>query len=310
MKIYNSIEEFSRVPNAVVTSGTFDGVHLGHKKVIKRITKIANQSEGDSVIITFWPHPRLVLFPDQKDLKLLNTFEEKAALLEGEGIRHLLKIPFTKEFSFKSSNEFIKDILVEVIGTKKLVIGYDHRFGKNREGSFIHLKENADKYGFAVEEIPKQEIEEIGVSSTLIRKAYLEGNISIGNQYLGRPYSISGKVIKGDQLGRQMGFPTANLEVDDKHKLIPADGIYAVKVGHGDTIYEGMLYIGNRPTLKDSIQSIEVNIFNFEHEIYNESITLYFYHQIREDAKFNNLEDLKMQLEKDKLSAQTALKAT
>ncbi|HOO11129.1 MAG TPA: bifunctional riboflavin kinase/FMN adenylyltransferase, partial [Cyclobacteriaceae bacterium] len=227
MKIYHSIDDFPKVNNAIVTSGTYDGVHIGHQKILARLKEIAEKFKGETVVITFWPHPRLVLYPEENTLQVLNTFEEKAALLKEQGIQHLLRIPFTKEFSQKSSQEFIDNILVKKIGTKKLVIGYDHRFGKNREGSFEQLKLNGPQYGFDVEEIPRQDVDNVGVSSTKIRKALTEGDIETATHFLGRPYSISGMVVKGEKLGRVLGFPTANVDVDSHYKLIPAEGIYA-----------------------------------------------------------------------------------
>lgn len=296
MRIYYSLDDFSPVKNAVVTSGTFDGVHVGHKKILSRLNEVARKNTGEAVVITFWPHPRLVLYPDDTNLRLLNTFEEKAALLKREGVQHLLRIPFTKEFSQLSSEEFIKKILVEKIGTKKLVIGYDHHFGKNREGSFEQLKVNGPTYGFEVEEISKQDVDHVTVSSTTIRKAIESADIELANHLLGQRYSLSGRVVKGDQLGRQLGYPTANIEIDSLHKLIPADGIYAVYVHHADAVYKGALYIGNRPTVDGTKKVIEVNIFNFNQEIYGESLTVEFHKFIRGDQKFDSLEELKNQI--------------
>jgi len=298
MKIYHSVEDFLKLNYAVVTSGTFDGVHVGHQKILSRLHEIAERTKGDTVVITFWPHPRLVLYPDA-DLKLLNTFEEKAELIKEQGVHHLLRIPFTKEFSQLSSKEFITKILVEKIGTKKLVIGYDHHFGKNREGSFEQLKLNSPKYGFDVEEISRQDVDHVAVSSSKIRKAIETSDLETATHLLGRPYRISGRVIKGDKLGRLIGFPTANIEIDSTHKLVPADGIYAVTVQHEHTVYNGMLYIGNRPTVDGSKRNIEVNIFNFDKEIYGESLTINFHQLIRGDIKFNDLEELKTQMKKD-----------
>ena len=300
MRIYYSIDDFSPVKNAVVTSGTFDGVHVGHKKILSRLTEVARKHDGETVVITFWPHPRLVLYPDDKDLRLLNTFEEKAELLKKQGIQHLLRIPFTKEFSQLSSEEFITRILVDKIGTKKLVIGYDHHFGKNREGSFEQLKMNGPKYGFDVEEIPKQDVDHVTVSSTTIRKSIESADLETANQLLGQPYMLSGRVVKGEQIGRQIGYPTANIEIDSIHKLIPADGIYAVHVRHADMIYTGALYIGNRPTVGGTKKVIEVNIVNFTKDIYGESLTLEFHTFIRGDKKFDSLEALKKQIAIDK----------
>jgi riboflavin kinase/FMN adenylyltransferase len=303
MKIYHGIDDLSRLNYAVVTSGTFDGVHVGHQKILARLQEIATRNNGETVVITFWPHPRLVLHPEDDSLKLLNTFEEKAALLKEQGIQHLVRIPFTKEFSQYTSEEFIQKILVDTIGTKKLVIGYDHRFGHNREGSFEQLKLNAPKYGFEVEEIPRQDIDHVGVSSSKIRKALDEGDIDTATHFLGQPYALTGRVVMGDKLGRLLGYPTANIEVDTKYKLIPADGIYAVTLLHEHTIYKGMLYIGNRPTVNGTKRNIEVNIFDFEKDIYGESLTLYFHKLIRGDARFNDLEELKVQLGIDKQDA-------
>jgi riboflavin kinase / FMN adenylyltransferase len=302
MKIYHGIEDFSRLDYAVVTSGTFDGVHLGHQKILSRLCEIASSQNGETVVITFWPHPRLVLKPDTS-LKLLNTFEEKAELLKAQGIQHLIRIPFTKEFSQLTSEEFIIKILVATIGTKKLVIGYDHHFGKNREGSFEQLKLNGPKYGFDVEEISRQDVDHIGVSSTKIRKALEEGDIDTANQLLGNTYSLTGRVVSGDKLGRLLGFPTANIEVDTAFKLIPADGIYAVTVRYEHQTFKGMLYIGNRPTINGIKRNIEVNIFDFDKDIYGDSLTLNFHSLIRQDKKFSDLEGLRAQLATDKIDA-------
>lgn len=303
MRIYYSIDDFSTVKNAVVTSGTFDGVHVGHKKILARLNEVARKSNGETVVLTFWPHPRLVLYPDDNQLRLLNTFEEKAELLKKQGVNHLLRLPFTKEFSQLSSEDFITKILVEKIGTKKLVIGYDHHFGKNREGSFEQLKLNAAKYGFAVEEIPRQDVDHVAVSSTTIRKALESADLETANQLLGQPYMLSGRVVKGDQLGRQLGYPTANIEIDSIHKLIPADGIYAVYIHHSNNLYTGVLYIGNRPTINGTRRVIEVNMFNFAKEIYGESLTVEFHQFIRGDKKLDSLDALKNQIALDKEQA-------
>ncbi|MDH5603583.1 MAG: bifunctional riboflavin kinase/FAD synthetase [Cyclobacteriaceae bacterium] len=299
MKIYNGISEFKRLDKAIVTSGTFDGVHLGHQKILQRIVQTALKEKGETVLITFWPHPRLVLQPDI-ELFLINTFEEKAILLEKFGIDHLIKLPFTREFSNLTSEDFIKDILIKGIGTKKLVIGYNHRFGKNREGSFDHLMAHQHHYGFEVEEIPRQEIDDMGVSSTRIRKAILEGHIDLANRFLGYKYTLTGQVVNGDKIGRQIGFPTANIVVSSANKIIPGDGVYPVFVRLGKDTLKGMLYIGNRPTLNGLKRSIEVNIFDFNEDIYDKSITIEFIKQTRGDLVFKNLEELRQQLIRDK----------
>lgn len=303
MKIYHGIDDFTRLNYAVVTSGTFDGVHVGHQTILHRLAEIASKNNGETVVITFWPHPRLVLHPEDDSLKLLNTFEEKAALLKEHGVQHLIRIPFTKEFSQLTSEQFIRNILVETIGTKKLVIGYDHRFGKNREGSFEQLMLNANQYGFGVEEIPRQDIDHIGVSSTKIRHALEVGDIKTASHLIGRPYTLNGTVMKGDKIGRLMGYPTANIEIDTKYKLIPSDGIYAVTVSHEHDVFQGMLYIGNRPTINGLRRNIEVNIFDFNKEIYGESLTVHLHAYIRGDIKFNDLEELKIQLHQDKIDS-------
>lgn len=303
MKIYHGLDDFTRLSYAVVTSGTFDGVHVGHQKILSRLCEIADKNHGETVVITFWPHPRLLLKPDDHTLKLLNTFEEKAELLKEQGIQHLVRIPFTKEFSQLTSEEFIKDILVDTIGTRKLVIGYDHRFGKNREGSFEQLVLNASRYGFDVEEIPRQEIDHLAVSSTKIRHALEAGDIETSNHLIGRPYSITGRVVPGDKIGRSIGFPTANIEVDTNYKLIPSDGIYAVTVKQAHNTYGGMLYIGYRPTISGTKRNIEVNIFDFDKNIYGESITVHFQKMIRGDRTFTNLEELTRQLHQDKVDS-------
>ena len=307
MKVYKHLSEFSPIKNAVVTTGTFDGVHIGHQKIIHRVKEIAHQIAGESVIITFHPHPRLVLFPEDNHLKILNTLPEKIKLLEASGIDHLIIIPFTKEFSRLSSVDFIQQIIVDQIGTKKLVIGYDHHFGKNREGSFEHLKHYGPSYGFEVEEIPKQDINDVGVSSTKIRTALAQHQIAIANQYLGYPYAIEGIVVKGDQIGRSIGFPTANIQIQESHKLIPADGIYAVQIEWQSQTYKGMLYIGDRPTVQGSKKVIEVNIFDFDKEIYDEQIQVKLIKYIRADQKFDSLDALKLSIQQDEINCRKAL---
>ncbi|MEO5977627.1 MAG: bifunctional riboflavin kinase/FAD synthetase [Chryseolinea sp.] len=307
MKIYHGIDDFVRLDFAVVTSGTFDGVHVGHQKILSRLRETASKNGGETVVITYWPHPRLVLHPEDSSLKLLNTFEEKAELLKKYGVQHLVRIPFTKEFSQLTSEEFITKILVDTIGTRKLVIGYDHHFGKNREGSFEQLKRDAPKYGFAVEEIPRQDIDHVGVSSTKIRQAIEVGDIQTATHFLGTPYSLTGRVVMGDRIGRTLGYPTANIEIDTGYKLIPCDGIYAVVVQYEHAEFKGMLYIGNRPTINGVKRNIEVNIFDFDKDIYGDSVTLHIFSMIRGDVKFNDLDALKKQLHADKADALKSL---
>ena len=308
MKIYHGIDDFTQLQYAVVTSGTFDGVHVGHQKIFSRLREIASRNFGETVVITYWPHPRLVLHPEDETLKLLNTFEEKADLLRDQGIQHLIRIPFTKEFSQLTSEQFIQEILVKTIGTRKLVIGYNHHFGKNREGSFEQLKLNAPAYGFEVEEIPRQEVDHVAVSSTKIREALYAGDIDTANHFLGQAYRITGMVVTGDKIGKTLGFPTANIEVDSKYKLIPADGIYAVNVSYSHRLYGGMLYIGCRPTLRGTRRNIEVNIFDFDENIYGETLTVHFQKLLRGDQTFDSLEAMKGQLHKDKEHALQVLR--
>lgn len=301
MNAYYGIQEFKKLENAVVTSGTFDGVHLGHQKILSRLNQVAASTNGQSVVITFYPHPRSVISPDNHIVKLLSTLDEKIELLENSGVDHLLIIPFTREFSELSSEEFIQKILIEAIVTKTLVIGYDHRFGKNREGGFDFLKVNKEKYGFDIEEISRQDIENVGVSSSKIRKALQEGDVPTADHFLGRNYSLSGLIVKGKQLGRTIGFPTANIQVREIAKLIPLDGVYAVKVYYKNDVLGGMLNIGNRPTVDGTYQTVEVNIFDFDQEIYGENLKVEFLQKIRNEKKFDGLEELKAQIAKDKI---------
>ncbi len=308
MNVYYGLEEFRKLDNAVVTSGTFDGVHLGHRKILNRLIEVARQTEGESVVITFYPHPRSVISPDNKVINLLSTLDEKIELLERSGIQHLVIIPFTREFSELTSEEFIQKILIQTIGTKTLVIGFDHRFGKNREGSFEYLKAHKENYGFEIEEISRQDIENIGVSSSKIRKALQDGDIELADHFLGRSYSLSGVIVKGKQLGRTIGFPTANIQVREVAKLIPTNGVYAVKVKYKNEEFKGMLNIGNRPTVDGTFQTIEVNIFEFDREIYGENLTVEFIKKIRNEQKFNGLDELKAQIAKDKITCTEILK--
>ena len=304
MKIYHQLSEFKKLPNAVVTIGTFDGVHFGHQKIIKRLCELAKSSGGETVLLTFFPHPRMIIDPENQELKMINTIDEKAQILASLGVDHLIITPFTRDFSNLSAEEYIKIILVDAIGTKKIIIGYDHRFGKDRLGNIQTLVENSSVYGYDVEEIPEQDINDVAVSSTKIRKALLDGDVALANEYLGYAFSIYGPVIKGDKIGRTIGFPTANIFVAETYKLIPGDGIYAVTVEMGEEqnpeTYRGMAYIGQRPTINGMTRNIEVNIFDFDREIYGQNIKMNFLAFLRHDVKFTGLEVLKLQLQKDK----------
>ncbi|MFN5829454.1 MAG: bifunctional riboflavin kinase/FAD synthetase [Bacteroidota bacterium] len=304
MKIHYDLDSISELKHTAVTTGTFDGVHLGHKTIIDKLISVAKQIDGESVLLTFYPHPRMVLFPDDHQIRLLNTQSEKEQLLESCGIDHLVVINFTKEFSRLSSLEFVRNILANKLKAKKLVIGSDHHFGRNREGSFAHLLEFGSLYGFEVEEIPAKDIDEVAVSSSKIRKAIEAGDIDTANKYLGYAYSFTGKVIKGKQLGRTIGYPTANIAITDPYKLIPAIGVYAVKVMFAKQTYEGMLSIGKNPTVSNqNILSIEVNIFEFNADIYNKEITVFIYKKLRDEEKYSSLDELKAQLAVDKQNA-------
>lgn len=328
MKIYHDILEFKPLQNAVVTIGTFDGVHLGHRKIISRLQELARQCGGETVILTFFPHPRMILHPEDQNLKLITTIAEKAKLLEELGIDHLIITPFSRDFSNLSAEEYIREMLVNRIGTKKMVIGYDHRFGKDRSGGLTELQHFAPIYGYEVEEIPEQDVNEVAVSSSQIRNAVLKGETALANQFLGYAFFITGKVIRGDQIGRTLGYPTANLFIEESYKLIPADGIYAVEVrverfevrvekdpsefnlftpstsnpAPHTSLLKGMAYIGHRPTINGMTRNIEVNIFDFNQDIYNQTLQINFHAFIRHDVKFAGLEELAQQLGRDKES--------
>ena len=305
MRIYHHINDFTPLKNAVVTIGTFDGVHLGHQKIIAGIRELAEEVGGETVLLTFFPHPRMILKPEDESLKMINTIAEKAELLEKLGVDNLIITPFSRDFSNQTAEEYIREVLVNKIGTKKIVIGYDHRFGKDRQGGLEELQHLSQPYGFEVYEIPEQDINEVAISSTRIREALLAGNIELANQFLGYPFYITGKVIKGDQIGRKIGFPTANIVVEERYKLIPSDGIYSVKVKIGFETFFGMGYIGSRPTVMGQTRNIEVNLFNFDTEIYNQTVQIEFYNFIRGDSKFEGLDALKAQIAKDKIAVQT-----
>lgn len=307
MKVYYTLEDFNPLENAVVTTGTFDGVHLGHQTIINRLKEIAHKEKGETVVLTFEPHPRLVIYNDTS-IRLISSVREKIDLLEKAGVDHLIVIPFTKEFSRTTSIDFIRNILVGRIGTKKLVIGYNHYFGRNREGSFAHLKEYGPVYGFDVEEIPAQEIDNVDISSTKIREAIEKGEVRLANSYLGHPFFLFGKVIEGKKLGRTIGFPTANIQVDTSYKIIPAIGVYAVMVNIDEVMYGGMLNIGKKPTVQDEDNiSIEVHVFDFTGDLYNKEIKILFHSRIRDERKFENINQLKDQLQKDKLNCKQLL---
>ena len=302
MKIYNNINEFQEINNAVVTIGLFDGVHLGHVKILDRLKKIAQNEQGETLAITFNPHPRLVLNKENAQIKLLNSLPEKIKLLEKAGLDHLLIIPFTEKFAELSPDEFIGRILIEKIHPSHVVVGYNHTFGKNAGGDFIDLRNFAIEKKFKVEEVAAQKLGKSGISSSKIRLLLEKGEIEEANAMLGYPYFISGKVVRGQQLGKLLGFPTANIEPEDKNKLIPAKGVYACRVERQGKIYKGMANIGNRPTVNGSSLTIEANIFDFDDDIYDETISIHLIARIRDEKKFGSLDLLKKQLSEDRES--------
>jgi riboflavin kinase/FMN adenylyltransferase len=302
LKTYHQLTEFKKLNNAIVTIGTFDGVHYGHQKIIKRLCELAKMSGGESVILTFFPHPRMIIDPENQSLKMINTIKEKTEILANLGVDHLIITPFTRDFSNLCAADYIQHILVDTIGTKHLIVGYDHRFGKDRQGGMKELADFAKIYDFSLEEIPEQDINDVAVSSTKIRTALLEGDVSLAATFLGYHFAISGPVIKGDKIGRTIGFPTANIFVEETYKLIPGDGIYAVTVEMKLKTYKGMAYIGQRPTINGMTRNIEVNIFDFNEEIYGQTIKMNFLKFLRHDVKFTGLAALKDQLHQDKLA--------
>jgi len=308
MKIYRDLDSLPKFKNTVVTIGSFDGVHPGHRHIIEQMKKFAAAAQGETLLITFYPHPRIAL-AEQKgknsDLKLLCDLEEKAALLHECGMDNLVVVPFTKVFSEQSPDAYIEDFLVKYFNPKVIVIGYDHRFGQARVGDIEYLKRFQSKYAFQVVEISKQEVDGIAVSSTKIRNALEMGDVALAARLLGYAYSIKGVVVKGEQIGRTLGFPTANIVVAETHKLIPPVGIYAVLVSVNGNSYKGMLYIGSRPTLEEGLKkTIEVHIFEFQNDVYDKILKVDFIDFLRNDVKFENLNELKIQLQKD---MQTAL---
>lgn len=299
MKVHYGVENID-ITSPVVTVGSFDGVHLGHVCVIEHLKEKAAIIRGESVIISFEPHPRELLYPQEKKMGILTTIEEKIILLEKHGIDHLIVLKFTHEFAQQSYLDFVKNILVDKIKIKGLVVGYDHRFGKNRAGNFENLQELSHKYGFFLEKEVAFEEDHENISSTKIRNALNIGDITRVNRFLGYPYAVTGKVVRGHQLGYAIGFPTANIELLDRRKLFPAIGVYAVKVFIDTQIFNGMLNVGIRPTVSnEKCISCEVYIFNFNRNIYGETITVNFITRIRGEKKFKDIDELRIQLKKD-----------
>lgn len=307
MKVIHDISDFSTDKPVVLTQGTFDGVHFGHQKILKRVADDAKAIGGESVLLTFYPHPRLVLYPDDNELKLLSTIEEKAAKVESLGIDYIVILPFTKELSRLRADEFVRDILVEQLHVTKLVIGYDHRFGRNREGGLVEMQHYAVTYGFTVEEISAQDIEESIVSSTKVRTALLAGEVHLAHQYLGTPYVLEGKVEEGLQRGTTIGYPTANVRVNSRYKLIPKNGVYAVWVFVEEKKFLGMLNVGDNPTFEDKKWSVEAHILDFKKNIYHKQIKIAFIARVRDEHKFESSAALVNQLREDEASVREIL---
>ena len=304
MQIHYDLGHFNAV-NPVVTIGTFDGVHVGHREVISELKLISKVSGGESVVFTFEPHPRVVVLHQEDSIRLLSTLEEKILSFEKMGIDHLVIYPFTVEFSKLSYKDFVANILVNQMRLSCLVVGYDHRFGQGRKGDFSALEVLSKSLGFKVEQLSQFLVNGKLVSSSKIRHALETGDISCANHYLGYEYRLSGKVVEGMKLGRRIGFPTANVETSDRYKLVPGDGVYAVKVNIGNEVYFGMCNIGFRPTVNFNVdhKSIEVHIFDFDRNIYGSFVSLIFIQKIRDERKFSNIYELQDQLNKDKVSA-------
>lgn len=304
LKIFHSINDFhtntlGTIKKTILTLGTFDGVHFGHKKILERVTQNTQNGKYESLVLTFFPHPRMVL-QEESEIKLLNTLDEKIHLLEEIGIQNLVIHPFDEEFSRLTAEEFVKNVLVDQFHIQKIIIGHDHRFGRNRTANIDDLKAFGKQYDFEVEEISAQEIKEVSVSSTKIRNALIEGSVALANEYLGYHYSLTGTITKGKQLGRTIGFPTANLKLEENFKLIPQNGVYIVKsILNAKTVF-GMMNIGFNPTVEGKHQTIEINYFDFDEDLYGQKITVSILERIRAEQKFDSVELLKEQLEKDK----------
>ena len=302
MRIYHSIEDFPSDVNTIVTIGTFDGVHKGHQIIINRINEIAKKQALESVVLTFDPHPRHVIYPDDQELRLIHTLEEKIEALSKTGVQNLVLHKFTKEFSRTESVNFIRDFLVTKLNMKYMVVGFDHHFGKNRQGTFDNLIELSDVYGFKIEKIKPQNIGEVTISSTKIRNAILEGDCKKANAYLSANFSITGKVVQGNKIGSSIGYPTANIEIENQWKILPKNGVYAVKILLKNQQYFGMLNLGHRPSISDDSFAIEVHLFDFNATIYNEELKIEFIQRIRDEQQFSDLEKLKSQLKIDAIN--------
>ena len=306
MKRFNNINEFNCKKSTIITIGTFDGVHLGHQKILKKLNIEAENNGLESSVLTFFPHPRTVLNPGSS-LKLINTIEERISLFKKSKIDNLIVHPFTKEFSELDSEDYVKNILVDQLKAKIVLIGYDHKFGKNRTADINNLKEYGIKYNFEVIEIKAEEINDIAISSTKIRNSIEEGNIQLSNSYLGYEFSFFGKVVKGNSIGKTLGFPTANIKIGTDLKLIPKNGVYLISTIINQNIIFGMMNIGIKPTTNENTKSIEVNLFDFNQDLYDTNITIYIKQFLREEIKFDSLNELKLQIEKDKITCNSII---
>ena len=292
----------------VLTIGTFDGVHIGHQQILKRLTTIAKQKDLLSTVLTFFPHPRMVL-QKEASIKLINTIEEKAVLMENFGIEHLMVKEFTKVFSRLTALEFVRDILVNELNTKHIIVGYDHRFGRNRTANIEDLKSFGELYDFTVEEISAQDINDVTVSSTKIRSALSQGDIKIVNSFLGYNFQLSGTVVSGKSIGKTLGYPTANIKIAEPYKSIPKQGVYVVKSNYKDAIVYGMMNIGMNPTVAGENETIEVHFFNFDENLYEQKLNIEVLHSLRDEKKFESIEALKQQLTKDAKQSKTYIKS-
>ena len=306
MKIFKSIKDFSSDKKTILTLGTFDGVHKGHQKILRKITQGTENGKYESLVLTFFPHPRMVL-QENSEIKLLNTIEEKIHLLEAIGIENLVIHPFDEIFSQLTAEDFVRTVLVDQFDIHKIIIGHDHRFGKNRTANIDDLIGFGKKYGFQVEQISVQEINDISVSSTKVRKSLLEGDMELANKYLGYNYFLSGIVVKGKQLGRTIGFPTANLNIEEDYKLIPLNGVYVVQSVINEKTVFGMMNIGFNPTVSGEKLAIEIHFLDFDTNLYDQKITVTILKYLRAEQKFDSVDLLTQQLEKDKNTALTYL---
>ncbi|MCI4667429.1 MAG: bifunctional riboflavin kinase/FAD synthetase [Bacteroidia bacterium] len=303
MEVFRSLTSYKKGKNTIVTIGTFDGVHVGHTYILKQIISKAKAKQGESLLISFDPHPRMILRPEDNSLRLLHTIDEKIRLLESLGLDKLLLIPFSRDFSLLSSDEYIERVLLETVNPSEVVIGYDHRFGHDRKGGISELQKYALEHNFEVQEIPAQAVDDAKVSSTKIREALKNGDVSSANKYLGYNYSFGGTVIHGEKMGRKLGFPTANIQPDSRHKLIPANGVYLVKVHLKQGSYYGLMNIGNKPTVGEFARGFEVYILNFDDDIYGEYLRTEFLERRRSEKKFGSLDALIEAMNADKAYA-------